>query len=134
MNAVDTNVLIYAHDPRDLRKQAIAVALIESLTDAALLWQVACEYISASRKLLPFGYSRDQAWLDIRELRLVWAAELPNWDVMDRAKDVFNRYGLSYWDSMVVAACLETGVARLYSEDFSGQANLDGLEIVNPFV
>jgi predicted nucleic acid-binding protein len=102
MNAVDTNVLIYAHDPRDPRKQAIAAALIESLTDAALVWQVACEYLSASKKLLPLGYGRDQAWLDIRDLRLVWATVLPNWDVMDRAQCIFERHGLSYWDSMIV--------------------------------
>lgn len=49
MNAVDTNVLIYAHDPRDLVKQNKAVALIASLTDGVLLWQVACEYVAASR-------------------------------------------------------------------------------------
>jgi predicted nucleic acid-binding protein len=43
MNAVDTNILIYARDPRDPTKQALATALLSSLTDAVLLWQVACE-------------------------------------------------------------------------------------------
>jgi predicted nucleic acid-binding protein len=43
MNAVDANVLLYAHDPRDPNKQATAAALIQSLTDGVLLWQVACE-------------------------------------------------------------------------------------------
>lgn len=41
MNAVDTNVLIYVHDPRDERKQAIAGQVVESLTDGVR--QVACE-------------------------------------------------------------------------------------------
>jgi hypothetical protein len=68
MNAVDTNVLLYVHDPRDLDKQATAAALLESLTDGVLLWQVACEYIAASRKLQPFGYSFTQAWEDINRL------------------------------------------------------------------
>ena len=36
MNAVDTNVLIYAHDPRDPVKQNKAAALIASLTDGGL--------------------------------------------------------------------------------------------------
>jgi predicted nucleic acid-binding protein len=44
MNAVDTNVLFYAHDSRDPTKQKIAAEVIASLTDGALLWQVACEY------------------------------------------------------------------------------------------
>ncbi len=54
MNAVDTNVLIYAHDPRDTIKQNQAVSLIASLTNGVLLWQVACEYVAASRKLAAY--------------------------------------------------------------------------------
>jgi predicted nucleic acid-binding protein len=66
MNAVDTNVLIYAHDPRDPVKQNKATALIASLTDGVLLWQVACEYIAASRKLASFGLNLQQAYADRR--------------------------------------------------------------------
>jgi predicted nucleic acid-binding protein len=79
MNAVDTNVLLYVHDPRDPDKQTTAAALLQSLTDGVLLWQVACEYLSASRKLEPFGYNRAQAWLDIQDLRRVWTTILPRW-------------------------------------------------------
>jgi predicted nucleic acid-binding protein len=132
MNAVDTNVLVYAHDPREPKKQVVAASLIASLTDAVLLWQVACEYVSVSKKLEPLGYNRAQAWQDIRDLRLVWAAALPNWDITDRAEELMNRYPLAYWDAMIVAACLEAGVRRLYTEDFSG-IRIDSLEIVNPF-
>jgi hypothetical protein len=41
MNAVDTNVLFYVHDPRDLIKQTTAASLVQSLIDGVLLWQVA---------------------------------------------------------------------------------------------
>jgi predicted nucleic acid-binding protein len=40
MNAVDTNVLIYAHDSRDPQKQTTAVSVIQSQVDGVLLWQV----------------------------------------------------------------------------------------------
>jgi predicted nucleic acid-binding protein len=133
MNAVDTNVLVYAHDPRDAKKQTVAISLIESLNDAALLWQVACEYVSASKKLEPFGYSRQQAWQDIQDLRFAWAAVLPNWDVADRAQRLMDHYSLAYWDALLIAACLEAGIARLFSEDFSGYSSIDGVEVVNPF-
>ena len=62
MNAVDTNVLLYVHDPRDVTKQVTASNLLQSLTDGVLLWQVACEYLAASRKLVPFGYNLTQAY------------------------------------------------------------------------
>jgi predicted nucleic acid-binding protein len=33
---------------------------------------------------------------------------------------------------MVIAACLEGGVQRLYSEDFTGYSRVESLELVNP--
>jgi predicted nucleic acid-binding protein len=86
MNAVDTNILIYAQDPRDLVKQAKATSLVLSLTDGVLLWQVACEYLAASRKLEPLGYTRSQAWQDIRDLQRVWYTLLPSWSILDRGE------------------------------------------------
>jgi predicted nucleic acid-binding protein len=133
MNGIDTNVLLYVHDPRDPAKQEIAASLLQSLTDGVLLWQVACEYIAASRKLEPLGYNRTQAWQDIRDFRRVWTTMLPSWRALERAERLLGAYSLSFWDAMIIAACLEGGVTRLYSEDFDAYARVDGLEIVNPF-
>jgi predicted nucleic acid-binding protein len=133
MNAVDTNILVYVHDPRDPTKQAIAKALVQSLVDGALLWQVACEYIAVSRKLEPFGYSRVQAWRDLNRLRSAWQELIPTWPVMDRAEQLMSSYSLSSWDALLIAACLEGGVTRLYSEDFDAYAQIDTLSLVNPF-
>ncbi|MEE3716944.1 PIN domain-containing protein [Tumidithrix elongata RA019] len=132
MNAVDTNILIYVNDSRDLVKQAIAVSLISSLTDGVLIWQVACEYLAASRKLESLGYDRVQAYQYIRDLQQVWYTALPTWPVIDLAENLMSRFSLSHWDSMVVAACLEANVQTLYTEDF-GYAAIDGLKIINPF-
>jgi predicted nucleic acid-binding protein len=44
-----------------------------------------------------------------------------------------SNYSLSFWDAMVIAACLEAGVTRLFSEDFDAYVHVDGLQIVNPF-
>ena len=51
MIALDTNVLIYACDKADPRRQKIALDLVSNTPDAVILWQVACEFIAASRKL-----------------------------------------------------------------------------------
>jgi len=51
MIALDTNVLIYACDKADLKRQQVALALIPNAGDGVLLWQVACEFVAASRKL-----------------------------------------------------------------------------------
>lgn len=132
MNAVDTNILIYVNDPRDPAKQRVATSLITELVDGVLLWQVATEYLAASRKLEPLGYDKTQAYQYVRDLQQVWYTSLPNWSVLDRAENLHNRFSLSHWDAMIVAACLDINIQILYSEDF-GYSNIDSLTIVNPF-
>jgi predicted nucleic acid-binding protein len=133
MNAVDTNVLVYANDPRDPRKQAIAGTLMEDMDNGVLLWQVVCEFFAASRKLEPFGYSLADAWRDIADLRTTWRIVLPTWNTQVRAHALIQSYSLSYWDALLLGACREAGVLRLYSEDLDAHDGLEGLEIVNPF-
>ncbi len=133
MNAVDTNVLIYAHDPRDTRKQSAASTQIESLKDGVLLWQVACEYLAASRKLEPLGYSVAAAWQDLRDLRHAWLPALPTWELHGNAERIMRTYSLSLWDALILAACTEAGVTRFYTEDFGGRDLIEGVTIVNPF-
>ncbi|MEK6284924.1 MAG: PIN domain-containing protein [Acidobacteriota bacterium] len=110
MNAVDTNVLIYVHDPRDSVKQEAADALVQSLVDGVLLWQVACEFIAASRKLEPLGFNRDRAYQEIRRLQRLWTTKLPSWPIINKAEKLLSDYSLSYWDAMIIAASLEGGV------------------------
>ncbi|HEX5470377.1 MAG TPA: PIN domain-containing protein [Lacipirellulaceae bacterium] len=134
MNAVETNILIYVHDPRDANKQAVASDLVEQMDDGLLLRQVVCEFLAASRKLAKLGYNFDQALADVRILMTGWSTALPSWRVLDRAMHLLARYGLSYWDSMLAAACLEAGAEMLYSEDFGDLTEIDGLKLVNPFL
>lgn len=133
MNAVDTNILIYAQDPRDPAKHQVAKTLVASLQDGALLWQVACEYIAASRKLATLGYNEAQAFQDLSDLQTIWQLQLPTWQMFQRTETLRQRYHLSFWDALIVSACLEAGVTRLYSEDFDTYKTIDGLQLVNPF-
>jgi predicted nucleic acid-binding protein len=133
MNAVDTNVLLYVHDPRDPVKQAKAAALVQSLTNAALLWQVACEYIAASHKLEPLGFRREDAWKELRMLQLAWTQILPQWKHLSTAESLLTSHSLSFWDALLIAVAAEEGVTTLYSEDFTGLPPIGSLTIVNPF-
>jgi predicted nucleic acid-binding protein len=79
------------------------------------------------------GYNLNQAYQDVRDLHRVWFTLLPSWSTLDRAETLISNYSLSFWDALIIAACLEAGVTRLYSEDFDAYARVDGLQIVNPF-
>ena len=133
MNAVDTNVLIYANDPRDPRKQAIATSLVEDLDNAALLWQVVCEFLAASRKLESYGFGATDAWHYVQRLGNAWQIMFPTWNVQSHAYELTNRYSISYWDALLLSACRDAGIKRLHSEDLDTHDGLDGIEIINPF-
>lgn len=133
MNAVDTNVLIYAQDPRDLTKRRQAVQLLNSLDDGVLLWQVACEYLWTSRKLAPFGFSAKEAWSDLAELRRTWQCASPSWQCLEASSAIMAECGASFWDALLIAACVEARVDRFYSEDFGALSAIHGVTIINPF-
>jgi predicted nucleic acid-binding protein len=50
-----------------------------------------------------------------------------------RALGVQARYGYSFYDSLIVAAALDAGCNRLYSEDMQDGQRIEGLTIENPF-
>jgi predicted nucleic acid-binding protein len=133
MTAVDTNILFYAHDSRNPLKQKIANDLIGALADGVLLWQVACEYLWASRKLEIRGYSYVEAADDVRGLRRAWKTVLPTWPMLDRIEALKLSAGLSYWDALLAGTCIEAGIETLYSEDFGTLPRVGPLTIVNPF-
>jgi predicted nucleic acid-binding protein len=133
MNAVDTNVLIYACDQTDVRRQRLALNLITTTPDCVLLWQVACEFIAASRKLTKQGFTSAQAWDRLTEFRGFMPLVNPTAAILSRAQDLHVSRNVSFWDALILAACAESGVETLYSEDLPGMNDLGALRIVNPF-
>jgi len=134
MSAVDTNVLLYIHDPRDSRKQRAAVELVSSLPNAVLLWQVACEFVNAVRKLRDESFGPLEAWAELQQLRRVWPLAMPTPNCLTAAVRLIESHSLSLWDALLLAACAEAGVRTLYSEDLSDRRTYGGVHIHNPFL
>ena len=134
MNAIDTTVLIYRHDTRDPVKQALAKQLVNTTRPLALPWQVGCEFIAASRKLRPLGFSEDDAWDALTDLQaMAGVVLLPVPDLWPETRSLQARYSLSFWDALLVAACIRGGVQVLYTEDMGAPRLIDTLALVNPF-
>ena len=58
---------------------------------------------------------------------------LPTDQVLDLAIDFHDRYSLSHWDSLLIAASADAGVSTLYSEDMQSGAVYGQVRIMNPF-
>ena len=133
MIAVDTNVLIYACDQSDPRRQKIALDLIAASADGVLLWQVVCEFLSASRKLSKQGFTPAEAWNRLAEFQDLLPLVLPTAANLVRAKELHVSRGASLWDALILAACAEAGAEILYSEDVPGFDGFENVRVVNPF-
>jgi len=133
MIAVDTNVLIYACDQSEPHRQAIALDIVASSTEGVLLWQVACEFLSASRKLSKQGFTPTQAWSRLAEFRDLLPLVLPTAANLTHARELHVLRGVSLWDALILAACVEAGVDILYSEDVPGLETFETVRVINPF-
>jgi predicted nucleic acid-binding protein len=132
MNAIDTNIWLYSHDGRDPREQQIAQQLVTTIRPLALPWQVGCEFIAASRKLVSQGFDEGKAWLALATMQaMAHRILIPEPLLWQETQTLQGKYSLSFWDGLLAAACLRGGVTTLYSEDFGGTPTINGLSIVN---
>jgi predicted nucleic acid-binding protein len=132
---VDTNVLVYARDPRDAAKQARAADWM------AHLWrdrmgrtsaQVVSEYyVTVTRKLTP-RVAPEEAWDDASAL-FAWRPQPVDEALLARAREVEQRFRLAWWDSMVVAAAQLQECVLLLTEDLQDGAVLGGVTVRSPF-
>lgn len=68
------------------------------------------------------------------EFLSIWVIALPTTSILTASFELRKHHSLSHWDSLLIAACQEAGVTRLYTEDMQHGADYDGVQIVNPFV
>ena len=68
-----------------------------------------------------------------RVLAPMWKIS-PSSALYDRALEVQDRYRYGFRDSLIVAAALDAGCTRLYSEDLPDGQRIEGLTIENPFL
>lgn len=133
MTVFDTNVLIYACDRSDPHRQQAALDLVENASGGAVLWQAACEFVAASRQLSVQGFTASNAWTRLAEFLAVLRLVLPSGGVLQQAQTLHLSHHVSFWDAMILAACLDAGADVLYTEDVPGIPAIGGLRIVNPF-
>jgi predicted nucleic acid-binding protein len=131
---VDTNVLLYAVDPRDAGKQAAAQSWLRRCWAddcGRLSTQVLHELYANLRRIAP-RLDVDAARGMVRRYR-AWRPWLVDAETVDAAWDVQDRYGLHYWDALMVASAQHQGCAYFLSEDLQHEQVLDNVRVIDPF-
>ena len=131
---VDTNVLIYALDAANPKKQEAARAWRDELWKSRrgrISFQVLQEfYVKVTQKR---PSARQEARSEVRDL-LAWRPVTVDDAILERAWKIQGRYQLSFWDSLIVAAAKAASCRYLLTEDLQPNQDLDGLLVVNPFL
>jgi len=133
---VDTNILAYARDQRDSRKQAIAMDWLRSLANhraGRLSWQVLIEFYAVATHPRKLAMVEAAAQADVLALQ-AWNPVTPDSELLQQAWIVQSKYGFSWWDAMVVSAALIAGCDTLLSDDLQHRQVIEGsLTIIDPF-
>lgn len=128
---LDTNIIIYAHTDLEPGKQKTAQQLMAQC-QTVISTQVLQE--TANTLVRKFQHS----WQDVGKV----ASEAIQNNILHMNTDatildafrIAERYGFSFYDSLIISAALECSCNILYSEDLHhGQLIDNRLKVVNPF-
>jgi predicted nucleic acid-binding protein len=126
---LDTNVLVYLLSG-DAEKADRAETLIAA--GGTVSGQVLNEFVAvATRKL---GMRLPEIREVLSATRALCAVEPLTITTHELALDLSERFHLSFYDALIVAAAAAANCAVLYSEDMQDGQRIEGVTIRNPFV
>ncbi|MFN7933460.1 MAG: PIN domain-containing protein [Bryobacteraceae bacterium] len=134
---LDTNLLIYAIDPSDAGKQAVAqkwVAAAHESRNGCVSYQVVQEWFNVVLRKAAVPLRAEQATPLYRKLiEPLWQIQSSR-ELVDEALQLHQQDSLSWWDSLIVSAAIQGGCATLLSEDLQHGRKFRGVRILNPFL
>ncbi len=125
---LDTNVLVYLAS-EDAAKADRAEALVAE--GAVISVQVLNELANVARRKMRMSWPETRAFLEpLHELLDVHPLTS---DTHTAGLALAERFGLSVYDSMILAAAIEAGCEVLWSEDLQHGSRIGALRVLNPF-
>ena len=135
MRFFDTNILVYAVDGKDARKQKIALTLLSHAMDVnhdgAISVQVLSEF--ANILLGKFSLSPERTETFVSLFYPLLRTEVTA-DMVRIAMFIKREYGIQFYDALIVAAAEKLGCHEIVSEDFNPGQFYHGMVAINPFV
>src|SRR5574337_91943 len=132
---IDTNILVYAVDPKSPEKQKRAIELLERLETTGsgrLSVQCLADFFSATaRKLQPpltAGEAAEQLESLVRAFPVLYLTPMI---VLEAARGVRDR-SLSYYDAQIWATARLNQIPVVFSEDFDDGSVIEGVRFVDP--
>lgn len=132
---VDANVLVYARDASEADKQPRAADWLDRLWRThrgRVSAQVLSEfYVVVTEKLNP-GLERAVARRDA-QLFSAWRPLPVDENLLRSGWVIQERFRISWWDALIVAAALAAGCTYLLTEDLQHGQRFGDTEVIDPF-
>ena len=132
---LDTNIIVYAHDTASPDRRAKSQAILfESLRNGTgvISSQVLSEFFVTITQKVKQPMSSAAAKKEIVLLSTLATVDIDATLVVE-AVNIKERWQLSYWDSLILAAAERAGCGTVYSEDMSDGQHYGSLVVCNPF-
>jgi predicted nucleic acid-binding protein len=131
---LDSNILVYAYDASNPKKQTVAQALVERAVagEALASTQVLAEFAATLLHKLspPADPEAVTTILDaLGPVKLI----APDAGMVRRAVEAHSAYGVHFYDGMILAAAERAGCERIWSEDLNPAQKYFGVTVTNPF-
>jgi predicted nucleic acid-binding protein len=134
---LDTNVFVYEVSSAVPAKQAVASRLVDDALQSGkgiVSFQVVQEFFNVAFRRFTPPMSSDEAEqvlaLTFRPLLAVHSS----YSLYQHALKLTRTHSLSWYDSLIVAAAIESDCRVLYTEDFQHGQRYDKLLVLNPFL
>lgn len=133
---IDTNVIVYSFDDHQLAKKARSLLLIQEALEkgtGAISAQVIQEFLNvATQKFsVPMRPGDSQAYL--RTVLNPLCQVYPSLALFETCLDIQAETRYGFYDSLIIAAAIQSGCGILYSEDLQDGQVIRGVKIVNPY-
>jgi predicted nucleic acid-binding protein len=125
---LDTNVFLYLFSP-DIAKAQRAESVIEGGGTVSV--QVLNEFAAVARRKVRLEFPEIREAL--RAVRSGCRVVSLDIETHELGLDIAERYRLSVYDGMIVAAAIQAGCRILYSEDLQHGQQINGVTIQSPF-
>jgi predicted nucleic acid-binding protein len=134
---LDTNIFVYSFDQSAPQKAARAEQLIRTALasqQGVISYQVVQEFLNVALKRFAQPMHAADATLYLGTVFRPMLRVHSSAALFAQALGLHGEHGLSWYDALIVAAALEAGCTRLYSEDLQHGRRFGGLRIENPFL
>jgi len=134
---VDTNVLVYAYDRTEPRKQIRAHEVLDNLALAGtgvLTTQVLGEFFWVVTRKLRQTFTARQAFDRVKKYLESWRVLAVTPEILLEAGRGATEFNMPFYDAQIWASAKLNQIPIVLSEDFSNGSRIEGVQFLNPFV